>query len=326
MRKKLQIIWIDDNPGRAEGATTMAQLLKAKVEFKDIKDKDLVKVLDAMIAKQEPDLIIIDHNLEDADSGIFKKGSTAAAYIREVWPECPIICVSAVEIGQVDTQQKNLYEAFISIEEISDHYNQIKSIAMAYRLAKESRPRTINEILNLLDAPEIDRIKLASIMPTQLKENLEDTSIIVEIARWVNGTLLQRPGFIYDNLRVGTLLGLNCDGFEKIKKRFKSAKYTGLFENDSHEKWWKSQVLITLSELTDASGLPWEIGRTLKGLTEDDFSRCYASDEDYPETVAFVDQSKTANEEAMKLKYTTVHPDFESLLYFDDIRLMKPAE
>lgn len=325
MKRKLRITWIDDNPERKGSAVVMERELNAKVDFVDVKDVDLDDVLDALTKKSEPDVVIVDHNLE-GESGIFKKGSTVATYLRENWYECPMICVSGVDVNQVDSQQRNLYEAFYSIQEISDHFTEIKIIALAYNNLKDNRPTTIDELLEILGTPEDDRIKLASIIPTQIKENFEDTSLLVEMSKWINSTLLSRPGFLYDDLHAATFLGLNIDGFEKIKKKFKSAKYTGPFANPEVDRWWKTTLLAILNEVTDVRGLPWEKGRKLKGIDQNDYSKCYSSEEPFPEVIAFIDQTRSAQQQPMKQKYTTIHPDYESLLYFDEIRLMKPAE
>lgn len=326
MRKKLKFIWVDDNPQRLEGSKIMAKHLKVTIDFKDVKNKDLQSVLTRILKGEEPNLIIIDHNLEDASSGIFKKGSTAAAYIREQWPECPIICISGVDPNLVDSQQRALYEEILPVEHISQYFDDILVLAKSFDAIKNSRPKNVEEFINLLNPPEQERSNLKSIMPTALKENFNDRSLAVEISRWVRGVLLNRPGFLYNEIWAATLVGLKKDAFERLNKKFKPALYTGIFANQSEKRWWKSQLLEDLAASTNFRGLPWEKGRFIKGTTEKDYSKCYASDEDYPETVAFIDQGRGAKEDAMRIKYTNLHPDYESMLLFEDIRLMKPAE
>ncbi|WP_421945034.1 hypothetical protein [Pedobacter sp.] len=322
----LNFIWIDDLPERESEARNMEKSLGVTIEFKDVKNKELINELTKIVSGKEPDLIIIDHNLEDADSGIFKKGSSAAPFIREIWPECPIVCVSAVDIRQVDGKQKSNYEEIFSIDEISKHYWEILSIAKSFYFAKENRPQSIVDILNLLNCPEIDRHKLASVLPTTLKDNLSDTSIILELSDWVRNTLLKRPGFLYNTLWLSTLIGVKVESFQKIEHNFKGALYDGIFNKDSDPRWWKSQVMEILFEISQMQGLPWVKGRGINGLSDQDFSVCYATEAEFPETVAYEDQSQDAKEVPVKIRETVLHPDFESLLYFDEIRLMKAAE
>ena len=325
MSQKLKFIWIDDYPPRQDSAKTMAAELKVSISFKDVRNKDLQLVLAKILNGKEPDLLIIDHNLEDASSGIFKKGSTAATFIREQWPECPIICISG-DPNLVDSQQRALYEEIIPIDDISNYYSEILILAKSFKLIKENRPPDIEKLIDLLGPPEQDRERLTSIIPTSLKEDFNDRSLIVEISRWIRDVLLSRPGFLYSKLWTATLLGLTPDAFETISKKFKRAKYKGAFANIYENMWWKSEILAILSEITRQRGLPWEKGRTIRGVSSEGFSKCYASNEDFPETVAFIDQSKNAREEPMRIKHTSLHPDYESLLFFDDIRLMTPAE
>jgi hypothetical protein len=63
----------------------------------------------------------------------------------------------------------------------------------------------------------------------------------------------------------------------------------------SNEKWWKTKLLKNLSELIDDGGLPWVRGRKLPNVTKKDFSVCYASQESFPDTVAYIDQSRNAD-------------------------------
>lgn len=319
----MNFIWIDDSSERAESAKNLGKTLEVNVDFVDVKDKNLTEKLSEILAGNAPDLIIIDHNLEESNTGVFKKGSSAAALIRETWPECPIVCVSAVDITQVDSQQKALYEEIFSIEKISDHYLEILSIAESYKWIRENKPENIDDVIKLIKVPEIDEHKIKSIIPAH---QYKDPSLSVEISKWVRKTLIKRPGFLYDKLWLSTLLGINVESFYKIENSFKDAEYTGIFCNRNEKRWWKSTALHILYENSKLPGLPWERGRGLNNLAEADFSKSYATEKPFPETVAFVDSSPDAIQVPIKLRESDLHPDFESLLYFEDLRLMRPAE
>src|SRR5258707_6295581 len=98
MSKKLRFIWIDDNPSRKAQWQNLKNTLKIGGGFVNVRNKNLTETLDKLLKKSEPDLVIIDHKLEDVSSGEFKTGSTAAEVIRETWSECPIVCVTGVEL------------------------------------------------------------------------------------------------------------------------------------------------------------------------------------------------------------------------------------
>lgn len=326
MTDQINIIWLDDDPDREQSAKNMAASLGLQIDFYNLHDQNLDEVLTGLLAKPEPSLIIIDHNLEDANLGVFKKGSTVAAYIRDAWPDCPIICVTGEDLHNLSSQQKTLYEVVIPVFKISDNYELIYSIASSFNEIRNKRPSNLDQLLDLIKAPTIDREKLKSVVPMQLKENFEDKSLIVEISRWIRSTLLTRPGFLFNKLWLSTLLGIKEESFSKINEHFKSALYNGPFAIESEHKWWKSKAIELLYELSELPGLPWEKGRGLEKISTDDYSICYASQENYPETIAYVDESEDAEEVPIKIKHTIVHPDYESLLYFEDIRLMRAAE
>lgn len=323
----MNIFWLDDNPDRKPDAQNIEDATGIAVRFFDLKGKNLEQELANIVTKEkEPTLILLDQNLEDATEGVFKKGSTGAAYIKEMWPECPIVCVTGDEIENINNQQKALFEDILPISSISSYYDTIVSIASSFKIAKKERPRTINGIIRLLQVPESDISKIASILPTELKENISDNTLIIEISKWVRNILLKRPGFLYDRAWVATYLGIKQESFHKVEYLFEDAKYKGIFFSRSDERWWKSKVIDILYEKSDLPGLPWESGRGLPGVEPEDFSSCYVTNEPFPETVAFTDTTHNSNCFPMRLKNTVLHPEYESMLHFDNIRLMKPAE
>ncbi len=322
MSKKINFIWIDDDPSRKISSDHLKENLKMSGHFIDVKG-DYTDTLKALFKKQEPDIILIDHNLKDISTGEFKKGSTFAAYIRETWPDCPIICITGEDIAKVDYQKRSLYEDIFSISKISKHYSTILSVAKSFRKLKENRPKNIDDLLILMKAPVEDHERLKTIIPQELKENFKDKSQLLNIAHWIRDIFLKRAGFVYDKLWIATTLGIKEGSFSKVEDKFSRAKYSGIFSDESNNVWWKSTALDLLTNQVKESGLPWENGRKLPGILKKDFSSCYASSEDFPETVAFIDETKDSKRAAMKLKYTESHPSFEDLLFFEEVRVMK---
>ncbi len=181
--ENLKFIWIDDDPDRKSAAENMENSLTVKVDFVDVKHKNLESKIDELVKGSEPNLIILDHNLHDIQDGYFKAGSTAATIIREGWASCPIICISGADKSYFDAQMRSIYDAIFSISDIASHYQTILSIAESYRKLKASRPANIDQLMSLLNEPdeEIDRLK--SIVPVQINRNLGDPSIWKEISQ-----------------------------------------------------------------------------------------------------------------------------------------------
>jgi len=327
MSKKLKIIWIDDNPElRKPESKNMAKRLGIIIDFKDVRNNDLNLCLINLLSKAQPDLILIDHKFDDSTTGIFRTGSTIAALIRDTWPNCPIICVTGINLDEIDSQKRSLYEEVIQFHNISRYDNTIISIAKSYRKISESKPKNVNDLLALLKAPNIEMLKLETILPSYLKDNFDDKGLSTNLSSWVRNMLMERPGFLYDKLWASTLLGIKIDSFHKVEETFKAARYKGIFSDDSKPRWWKASLLEILSKKVIEPGLSFEKGRLLNSIKKRDYSTCYVDNSDYPETVAFEDQTPGSKQYPMKLRNTMSHPAFSDMLFFEEIRLMKPKE
>lgn len=326
MRKPINFVWFDDSPEREATAKSLAKAIKAEYRFVNVKDGDLDNIINKYLSESiEPDLIIMDHFLDNTSSKTFRKGSTAATFIHEVFTECPIISVTAVDIKKdVDTRQKSAYEDMYPDNEISAHYKTIESIALGFRKLKRKRPESIDDIVKYFDCPEEDIERFCKILPIEIKEkeNLKDKSLLIEMNRWFRHTLIERPGFLYDRIWAATYLGLTPKGFDTVSEQFKNARYKGVFADESNNRWWKSKLTELVVKKTGEIGLPWEIGRKLVN-DKKYYSKCYVSDEQYPETVAAEDETEGAQWHPMKLKYTEPHPSYEDLLFFENLRIIK---
>jgi hypothetical protein len=208
---------------------------------------------------------------------------------------------------------------------ISEHYQTIMSIALGFRDLKKKRPKDPKEILDHLGCPKEDRERLIKILPIEIKEevNIKDSSFIVEIYKWFSSILESRPGFLYDKTWASTYLGLSEKGFDAVSGIFDPARYNGVFSDDSNKRWWKSQLTKTVAEKTNKVGLPWVIGRDLVKDKKMFYSKCYASKEEFPETVAALDESVDAKWVPMRLSETEPHPNFENMLFFEQLRILK---
>jgi len=325
VKQNIRFVWIDDNKDRQTDSKNLSDELEIKVDFINVNKIEIDKELTKLIQGTEPNLIIMDHSLDQVNSETYRTGSTAASFIHEHWHECPIVSFTGVDINNIDIRHKAAYEAMYPINRISDFYNTILSIAFGFDILKKNRPKDITSLIKLYNCPEDDIDKMKKILPKELKENFEDKSILLEIYRWSKSFLFKRPGFLYNSIWAATFLGLNEAGFEVVKDKIIKAKYNGIFEDSSNERWWKSKLIEEVGELTQEIGLPWIIGRKLVDYNEKYFSKCFSSGEDYPETVAAEDMTLGASWKPMKLKFTVPHPNFEDMLFFEELRLMNPA-
>ena len=327
-----KIVWIDDESERKGESENLENNLNVNVEFISVKDEVLLdKLNELLLEKQMPHLILMDHRLTRVKKKGIEKGSTAAEVIREKWPECPIVCITAANPEDIDWHKKSIYEEVLQYDDISKYYTTIRSIAESFRELQENRPTNVNDLLKALKTPEDDVIRLHSILPWELKtsEMYRDESLLLSISRWVRHTLIKKPGFLYDRLWAATILGIKEDSFKKVETIFTDAKYNGIFADDSNERWWQSKLReIIYSQFPDDDSIyPWELGRKLTGIDKSDFSHCNHPDEDHadPPTVAYTDEK--ANKRVQRcLRHTISHPKFEKSLFFEEIWMSKPAE
>ncbi len=329
MKKQLQLLWIDDEPKRETEAENLEKRLNIDVVFRDVKHKKLQDELQDVLSGKMPDLILMDHKLADVEKDGFRTGSTAAEVIREQWAECPIICVTGVSLKDVDFHQKFIYEDVFDIAQLSQYDSSLVAIAESFKSLQGNRPQNTNDLIERLGTPDDDKIRLRDVIPSNLKkmDDYEGAGSLLAISRWVRHVLMEKPGFLYDRLWTATLLGVNEESFKKVESFFDDAKYTGIFASDKNERWWQTKVRESLFSMFPDSdiALPWVLGRELPGIAEDDFSKCHASGEYFPETVAFTDET-SKKRAPMRLRYTVPHPHFEKSLYFEEIRMMKGAE
>jgi len=332
MNKKLRFIWIDDNPERYHESENLGTRLNVNVDFKDIKNKNLSSELNHILSGEyPPDLILMDHKLNDVKAGGFKTGSTATEVIREKWSEHPIVCITGVPLSDVnfDFHKQSIYEDIFDISKLSEYDSTLLSIAKSFNLLREKRPQNVDDLITMIKSPTDDDKRLKDVLSDNLKRTkaYEDKSLLMMISNWIRRTLMKRPGFLYDRLWTATLLGIREESFDKVEDLFIEAKYDGIFADERSERWWQTKLReIIFSKFPKNDTIfPWVLGRQLSGITEEDFSKCYASSEDFPETVAFIDE--TAIKSApMRIRHTVPHPNFEKLLFFEEIRMMKGAE
>jgi hypothetical protein len=135
---------------------------------------------------------------------------------------------------------------------------------------------------------------------------------------------MSRAGFLYDKLWSATALGLNETGFDKVVDDFDSAKYKGVFYRDNDPRWWTSHLMSSLYKICkpQSGELSWQVGRRLPSIKTQDYSRCYVCNNEFPETVAYLD-SASSERRPMHLGCTVLHPRYKRELYFEDVRMLR---
>lgn len=323
MSKQGNIVWIDDNPRRKRTAVDLDKASKYNVDFRDVHNGDLTRVVGNLLDGSAPALVILDHILDQTATAnrLLQRGSTIAEAIKERWPACPVIGVTNAEI---DVRTKRTYDDLLPFTDFGRYFDCIDGIADSFARIVKNKARTTQRLLQLLNPPEAELERLEAALPGDLKRNLNDGSVASRFYDWIQSLLLTRPGFIYDSLWTATLLGLSETGFSKVENLFTTAAYTGVFAGHGSGRWWQSILTERLYALQPPGPgeLSWHVGRRLATFDSHDFSRCYICKNEFPETVAFLDSSSAKRRQAHD-RCTVLHPKYKRELYFEDIRMMR---
>jgi len=326
--KKTTFIWIDDDSHREKDSNNMARALNIKVIFEDVRKKIMEKKIKQILSRPQPDLVLIDHRLNNVSrGGIIKTGSTTAEIIREKWSDCPIVCITAVKLKDINLHRQLIYEQVIEYSQLSENYPSLISLAKSFKSLRRKRLKDSNDFIELIKAPQADRVRLSAVLPEELKRNFKDKSLIISISRWIRNTLMAKPGFLYDRLWIATTLGIKEHSFEKIEEIFKGAMYKGIFADKGNQRWWKTKLQgVLYSTFTSSEGqFTWMLGRKLSRIKKQDYSVCYVCKKEFPEIVGFTDETAQTRK-PMHLRCSVSHPVFEKALFFEEIRMMKAAE
>jgi hypothetical protein len=321
MSKANKIAWIDDNPDRARTADELG------AEFINVKNADLAAKVEELLKGSQRPLVIVDHILDKTSSTnpVFQRGSTIAEALKERWPACPVIGVTnADKADRIDLRTKQAYDDLLSFSDFRKHFDRIQPIAKDFARITRASVRKPADLIELLEAPSEDEERLTAALPDDLKRSPRDPSVGSRMYGWVNH-LLSRPGFLYDELWTATFLGLNHQGFDKVRQIFDRATYRGVFARPDDPRWWVSRVAQLLYQKVEprSGELSWNVGRRLAGIKPEHYSECYCCDEDSPpEIVAYLDASSDERY-PMHLNCTVLHPRYKRELYFEDVRVMR---
>jgi len=326
MSKKTQILWIDDNEDRKRRATNLEDETGMTVEFVSLRQKDVSSVLDKIRAEQAPSLIIIDHVLNNTKSGDWtQQGSTLVGFFRESWVGCPVLGITAAKnLEEIDTE-KYVYDELLDITDFSNYIHCIPNIVKGFKQC--SNVKDINQWINLLKPPKDEKERISTCIPHEVKTNVNKKGFASRSYRWFSRKFYGMPGFLYDKDWVATFIGVKREEVERYLKFFDNAKYNGIFNNPDIPRWWKAKLYqIVYSKSKDQKDTfcssQYLANQVLK-VPKKDRSKCFACGEEWPETVAYLDESSNATLKQMHLRCTVAHSLYRYEPMFEEVRVMK---
>jgi len=326
MKPSGRILWVDDNPDRKKRASQLEEATGIQVQFVSVQGKNMQEELPTIRDNPQPSLVIIDHVLNDTTSPEWVRlGSSLAGLFRETWTGCPVFGITAAgNLGGIDFE-RYAYDELIDYDMFSAYVQYIPNVIDGFR--KCGRVVNIDEWISLLKPPkdEVDRIKAC--MPHETKTDLEKSGFANRAYRWFRHRFYMMPGFLYDRDWVATFAGVRKDAIGKYLRHFGGARYNGIFDDPDHPRWWKAklyQLVYAKWRKGEAPGrVTQEVATQVLHVTKKDQSACYACKEDWPDTIAYVDESDTATREQMHLRCTVAHPLYRYEPMFEEMRVMR---
>ncbi|MDY6989288.1 MAG: hypothetical protein SWQ30_14665 [Thermodesulfobacteriota bacterium] len=332
MRKGFDFLWIDDDKSREITAENLEKNTGTRVHFYDVTNKNLVEQIGHLLDKHSPDLVIVDHKLDKTIGALRNKltstGASAAEIIRDSNPQIPVVCVTKVDVDRdITFAQRSVYDAVFNAAHLTRKNPILVAIAKGFRNLSRKPPKNQEELLNRLQCPKVDRTRLMQVLPKDVKTGFGQQGYASVLFRWISGVFFERPGFLYDSIWSATLVGAKESSFRKAKEKMEPARYRGLFANDVEPRWWVSRILEILYKNTsdseqDDSRL---LGRAYLEIPKQGYSKCEISRKDLPDTVAFTDKTNTKRRQVC-LEFTEEHPEFQKLLFFEEIRLIMEGQ
>lgn len=250
----------------------------------DVKDPDEFEDLIESEEMEEPDLVLVDWQL-DGKTGDFIEGQ-----IRSRFEEIPVYVYSSVTSkSELNLASRHRFEKVLNYSEFEeyDFLSDIKSFEKVEEYRGEGKQVIIKE---LLEAPKSARKEVDKALPSEfeegIKERQEGLKSNLSFVRWVLRKLLSTPGVLYNEDWMEVKLGVERYAItEEQLEKFTSAKYTGIFSENHEDVWWWSKTRdILLDKADKTNGLTWKLGPEVLGL-DDKVSECDVCGERYPQTL-----------------------------------------
>ena len=326
MKRKTQILWIDDYPQRGTRATDLQDASGMNVEFISVMNKNVDEELVRIRESYEPELVIIDHILDKtSQDSLMRLGSTLAGFLREEWKQCPIFGITAVDkVGQIDIE-KYAYDELIKGDQFSEYVSYIPNVVEGFKRC--AKVKSIKGWIDLLEGPKEEMERIKACMPHDLKTDVQKKGFPNRAYRWFRIKFYGMPGFLYDKDWVATFVGAKKGAVEKYLKRLETARYDGVFNDPNHPRWWKAKLYkLIYGKCKDENAAyrsTQDVANEVLSVSEAERSTCYVCREKWPETVAYVDETEKASTQQMHLRCTVPHPLYQYEPIFEEMRMMK---
>ena len=323
------ILVFDDQRDRKGHYELLARELHCHVEFVDLQEKDVFAEINRVKDRlRPPALVLVDHilNRTSGDSRkVSQKGSTVASLVREEWPRCPILAITAAFDECKRDILSEIYEEVFRFEELSNLEKLIPQIIAGYR-QMDQEALNVERLLALLDAPTDERAPVLCTLPACIKDPCDPVHCMHHVYRWFRTSFYANPGFLYDERWASVMIGVDKAYFSCYVSALAPAAYRGIFGDPNAPRWWRSRLLhsvLPVSRERFTISVQEAAARALN-VPREHFSRCYKCHDHWPEIMACVDELSLspAEQQPMHLRCTRPHAHAPAMPFYEDLRVM----
>jgi hypothetical protein len=260
-----KVYWIDDlhdegKPPSAGQKRRIEKALEAQLVVKTIETRSEFDDVLSEISKTKPVGFFMDYQLSGVGKdGRMAYGNTWANELRAILPKAAVIGISHEREKSIPELRLQSFLEFYQREVIvgvNAPFEQLRALFSGYEaVAKLSDKQTTNgtdAMLRLIKPPKVTCELLSSSIPPELRKSWDDETNHIA-SRWIWHSLMDLPGFLYDELELATYLGLNTKGLKVVAENFDYALYQGVFSNNSKPRWWRSQTHKYFEDAFDVS-------------------------------------------------------------------------
>lgn len=202
--------------------------------------------------------VIMDYQLtEVGEKRQMAFGTTWAAEIRAKYPSIPVIGISHCLEKDIPKFQLESFLAFFPRKQLTDRNPKIHDLRSlldghydTYRaFERQGKKPGVELMVELISAP----VEVLEILRSSIPANFRggwDQETPHAAGRWIWHELQGMPGFLFDELRLATYLGINLAGLRLISSKFAAARYRGAFASDGRPRWWVASIRKIVDEIT----------------------------------------------------------------------------
>ncbi len=319
----LKVIVFDDDPAREAQYKQMEDSDTVSIDFRGLEGQDPIEIL-RNVVETDHDVIFVDHRLNKTAPGsrtLIGSGKNITPLLREKWSNIPIIGVTAAKEDCIANDGSSFFEEICDIADIGTLEALSRQIISGYLALNHKAD--VDSFIKLLNPPEDEKEGILHCIPDAIRE-LASENFIHSLYRWFRRIFYNNAGYLYNDAWAAITIGIQAKYLKEYEDRLLEAKYTGIWDDNNRPRWWKQALFqLTIKNRESVRETVQFSASKEFAINPDHFSKCYKCGEDWPEILAYTDESSGAELEPSHLECSKPHPKKNYLPYpFEEPRLI----